>query len=188
MKTFKYPVHGFYVSCNEFPTRIAVGIEMGSCIQYCIDCHSKDLWDTQDYMTLEKIQLEVMSLLEKGATGIVIMGGTTNNIHYDDLVKLINTMCDLAPTCLYSGSDDEELHRKLVEDTYLVALKTGSYIKELGGLSSPTTNQHFYLLGEEYDYNAQGGLENRRRIMRDVTKDFFQKHDQFNIKPKERQT
>jgi anaerobic ribonucleoside-triphosphate reductase activating protein len=47
-------------------------------------------------------------------------------------------------TCWYSGRETCP-----IETDYLDYLKLGSYIKKLGGLDSPDTNQRFYQVSKE---------------------------------------
>jgi len=60
------------------------------------------------------------------------------------LKHLINELAEIAPVCLYSGSDDAESDKELALETDLTWLKTGSYKEELGGLPNSATNQRFY--------------------------------------------
>ena len=72
------------------------------------------------------------------------MGGTCNGLLTEELYIILQSLSEIAPTCLYSGSDDQKLNRFFAENTNITWIKTGSYKEELGGLSSPTTNQRFY--------------------------------------------
>lgn len=131
---------------HEVPDKIAVYFEIGNCIQNCKGCHSKHLqYDKCEGMTLNQMLSYTETQIKKGANCIVLMGGTTNNIPYSQLATIINELSRHAPLCLYSGSDDDELHNKLWLDCDLTWLKTGAYKEELGGLASPATNQRFYV-------------------------------------------
>ena len=139
------PVYSTGVTMNEVPDHIAFYIEMGNCKRKCKGCHSPHLWNTVDNpMSIEELEFLAYDAINKGANAIVLMGGTTNDIPYPHLVRLIDKLSKIAPVCLYSGSDDYKQDMLIAITTKLTWLKTGSYQEELGGLSSKTSNQKFY--------------------------------------------
>ena len=139
------PVVSTGITLNEIPDKVAYFIELGSCTQRCKGCHSKELWEeVKEPTSLDDLLKEVEKAIDKGANAIVLMGGTCNGLNIKELSTILQALSDIAPTCLYSGSDDQKLNCFLVENTDITWIKTGSYKEELGGLSSPTTNQRFY--------------------------------------------
>ena len=159
------PLCGKGITMSEVPNKIAVYLEIGECTQYCPGCHSSQLHKVDNSFTiptrLECIVSYADRQLDKGANAIVIMGGTTNHMFsISDLKVMINRLSELAPVCLYSGSDDEALNKDIAETTNLTWIKTGSYKEGLGGLSSKTTNQRFYKKERRVKmdkYNILGG-------------------------------
>lgn len=139
------PVVSTGITLNEVPDKVAFFIELGSCTQRCKGCHSKELWEeVKEPTSLDILLKEVEKAIDKGANAIVLMGGTCNGLNIKELSTILQALSDIAPTCLYSGSDDQKLNRFIAENTNITWIKTGSYKEELGGLSSPTTNQRFY--------------------------------------------
>ena len=139
------PVYSTGVTMNEVPDHLAFYIEMGNCKKKCKGCHSPHLWNTVDNpMSIEELEFLAYDAINKGANAIVLMGGTTNDIPYPHLVRLIDKLSKIAPVCLYSGSDDYKQDMLIAITTQLTWLKIGSYQEELGGLSSKTSNQKFY--------------------------------------------
>ena len=139
------PVVSTGITLNEVPDKIAYFIELGSCTQRCKGCHSEELWEEVESPTsLEDVLRGAEKAIESGANAIVLMGGTCNKMSTPDLLKVLDGLSEIAPTCLYSGLDDEETNTYIAEHSGITWLKTGSYKEELGGLSSPTTNQRFY--------------------------------------------
>ena len=139
------PVVSTGITMNEVPDKVAFFIELGSCTQKCKGCHSKELWeDVKTPTPLDDILAEAEQAIDKGANAIVLMGGTCNKMSTPDLLKLLDGLSEISPTCLYSGLDDEETNTYIAEHSGITWIKTGSYKEELGGLSSPTTNQRFY--------------------------------------------
>ena len=138
------PVYSTGVTMNEVPDHLAFYIEMGNCKQKCKGCHSPHLWKTVDNpMSIEELEVLAYDAINKGANAIVLMGGTTNGIPYPHLVRLIDKLSQIAPVCLYSGSDDYEQDMLIAITTRLTWLKTGSYQETKGGLMSTETNQKF---------------------------------------------
>lgn len=139
------PVVSTGITLTEVPDKVSFYIELGGCIQRCKGCHSPHLQQPVTYKTsLDSLMGKVCTAIDKGANAIVLMGGTTNEMSTKDLQLLINRLAEEAPVCLYSGSDDKRLNHHIAETTDLTWIKTGSYKEDLGGLSSPTTNQRFY--------------------------------------------
>ena len=138
------PVYSRGVTMNEVPDHLAFSIETGNCKQKCKGCHSPHLWNTVDNpMSIEELEVLADDAINKGANAIVLMGGTTNGIPYPHLVRLIDKLSQIAPVCLYSGSDDYEQDMLIAITTRLTWLKTGSYQETKGGLMSAETNQKF---------------------------------------------
>lgn len=138
------PVYSTGVTMNEVPDHLSFYIEMGNCKQKCKGCHSPHLWNTvNNHMSIEELEVLAYDAINKGANAIVLMGGTTNGIPYPHLVRLIDKLSQIAPVCLYSGSDDYEQDMLIAITTRLTWLKTGSYQETKGGLMSTETNQKF---------------------------------------------
>ena len=139
------PVVSTGITLNEVPDHIAFYVELGECTQHCKGCHSPHLWCALESKTdLEDLLALAQDAVDKGAKAIVLMGGTTNGLSRDDIITIINTLDWVAPVCLYSGSDDEDVNMDIAYHSNLMWIKTGSYKEELGGLQSPKTNQRFY--------------------------------------------
>lgn len=139
------PVVSTGITLNEVPDKVSFFIELGSCTQRCKGCHSKELWEeVKEPTSLDVLLKEAEEAIDKGANAIVLMGGTCNGLNIKELSTILQALSEIAPTCLYSGSDDQRLNHFLAENTNITWIKTGSYKEELGGLSSPTTNQRFY--------------------------------------------
>ena len=129
---------------EEVPDEITLAINISNCPVRCEGCHSPHLW--QDVGT-ELTSVELLKLLKdnKGVTCVSIMGGDNSVEDVLQALKIIKNK--ELKTCWYSGKErinDVELMEKLLP--YLDYLKTGPYIKELGGLDSFTTNQRFFIV------------------------------------------
>ena len=163
------------VTLNEVPDKIAVYFELGNCMQNCKGCHSPHLQFDNVYKPLSYLSdllLYAEEQVENGANAIVIMGGHNNAIFSADKLKiLIDKMAEIAPVCLYVGSDDDKFNKEIFEDTELTWLKTGSYQQDKGGLDCKKTNQRFYK--KEMSWKTVGGvLCHTEGVMDDITYKF----------------
>lgn len=138
------PVYSTGVTMSEVPDHLAFYIEFGNCKQKCKGCHSPHLWESVEKETdINDLVTAASDAVSKGANAIVLMGGTTNGFSTAHLISLIDKLAEIAPVCLYSGSDDYELNLLIAMNTRLTWLKTGSYQETKGGLMSAETNQKF---------------------------------------------
>lgn len=164
------------ITMNEIPGRIAVYFELGNCTQGCPECHSPHLSEQQvlAITPLEELESIAETQATKGADAILLMGGTTNGLRESDIIQVLRCLSVILPVCLYSGSDDAERDRYLAEQGNATWLKTGSYKAELGGLTSATTNQHFYRIDYHYGTDHSGVYSGTTAVFTDLTH-LFQK-------------
>lgn len=133
---------------SEIPDEIILGISLTGCTIHCQGCHSQELWeDTGTPLTIEELD----NLLNKniGVTCLLLLGGEHD---IDGLTELFMHAFERIKTAWYCGLDKVPRDKQAILQ-YLDYLKVGHYDGKLGGLSSPTTNQHLYLLehqGEDH--------------------------------------
>ena len=145
----KLPVVNKGITFTEIPDHITVFFEIGGCKMKCKGCHSpylhtsihKDL-----YTSIEDMKAYAENQKAKGATAIVLMGGTYNyGVPVENLIGAIKELSKTLPVGIFSGLHcDSSIHFILKDIEELQWLKIGDYKEALGGLDSPTTNQHFY--------------------------------------------
>lgn len=143
----KLPVITKGVTLTELPGEVAVYFEIGNCTLNCRGCHSghlrtrihKDL-----YTDLEDMVAHCVAEKDRGATAIVLMGGTTNNFCPHVIGQVVDRLSEILPVGLYSGLPNNCMfHSHLRNNTRLQWLKTGEYLAYRGGLNTPGTNQLF---------------------------------------------
>lgn len=176
-RVLKYPVVNTDITFNELPDKMAYALELGACRQHCVGCHSPELQEEDVSLTsLLDILEEAQDAIDAGANAIVVMGGT-NNKHITDesLIALLRDLSDIAPTGLYSGSDDEDHDKMLAAEGHCTWLKTGPYVEALGGLESPRTNQRFYRITATHRLDAQDNLVDVRPCFLDETHKFWKR-------------
>lgn len=176
-RVLKYPVVNTDITFNELPDKMAYAIELGACKQHCVGCHSPELQKEDVSLTsLLDILEEAQDAIDAGANAIVVMGGTNNkHITAESLIALLQDLSDIAPTGLYSGSEDEEQDKMIAMEGHCTWLKTGPYMDTLGGLESPRTNQRFYRIMTTYRLDAQDNLVDVRPCFLDETHKFWRR-------------
>lgn len=182
-RVLKYPVVNTDITFNELPDKMAYAIELGACRQHCIGCHSPELQKEDVALTtIDDILDEAQEAIDAGANAIVVMGGTNNcHITNESLIVLLRNLSYIAPTGLYSGSDDEDLDKMLAVEGYCTWLKTGNYMEALGGLESPRTNQRFYYILSCCVLDGQDNVTSIHHSFVDETHKFWKKKRFENV-------
>ena len=129
------------VTFSEFPDEITLCINITNCQFHCSGCHSPELWKDVG-KPLTQRSLERLIAENNGITCVGFMGGEP------DLVSMLAERVKKLGLKVgwYWGGVIEE--KELLEPTFnnFDYIKTGPYIKELGGLDKPSTNQRLYKL------------------------------------------
>ena len=176
-RVLKYPVVNTDITFNELPDKMAYAIELGACKQHCVGCHSPELQKEDVPLTpLLDILEAAQDAIDAGANAIVVMGGT-NNKHITDesLIALLHDLSFIAPTGLYSGSDDEDQDKMIAMEGHCTWLKTGPYVATLGGLESTRTNQRFYYISQSYCLDKNDNVVSVHPRFLDETHKFWKK-------------
>ena len=123
----------------EVPGEISLGISISGCTIHCRGCHSRELWEDKGTPLTNE---ELLRLIKKhkGITCVCLLGGEHD---IDALISLFRDAQLLVKTAWYCGLDFIPKENMGITE-YLDFLKIGHYDYELGGLSSPTTNQRFF--------------------------------------------
>lgn len=127
---------------TEVPNEISLAINITGCTIHCKGCHSQWLWSNKGK---ELTRDELHNLIEKnkGITTVLFMGGDNFIEQLAELAKDIKYRYPNLKVAWYSGKCDVDSRVRELE-TYLDYIKIGPYVKQLGGLDSPNTNQRFY--------------------------------------------
>lgn len=134
------------VGFREFPDEISLLINITNCPFHCLGCHSPELWE--DIGTpLSISELDRLIQANKGITCVGFMGGNLSDVNL--LAFHISIYYPSLKVGWYTGGIIEE--NELLKLEFLDYVKTGPYIKELGGLDSPLTNQRFYIIQHNDD-------------------------------------
>lgn len=124
---------------QEVPSEVSLSFSISNCIHNCDGCHSKYLCSDTG-KELEPVLEEKLKYYFGLATCILFMGGD-DKFQIESLIRCIE-LCKKYnfKTALYSGNTQVDDRLKVLLDY----IKIGPFIKELGGLNSPTTNQKMY--------------------------------------------
>lgn len=153
------------VTFSEVPDEITLCINISGCKIGCKGCHSSYLAGdigTELYMD------ELYSLIKKnkGITCVAFMGGDADPKYVSTLAGLVKMFSKYKlKVAWYSGRQELDKNIKL---KFFDFIKLGPYIKELGPLDKPTTNQKFYEVYHEWRNNSH--------TLIDIT-DKFWKHE-----------
>ena len=127
------------ITFSEFPDEIALCINITNCPFHCSGCHSPELWeDIGTKLTKEELSKLIES--NKGITCIGFMGGNPEEVN--SLAEYIKDINHSLKVGWYWGGEVFPKEINLINFNYI---KLGPYIKELGGLDNPNTNQRMYL-------------------------------------------
>ena len=134
------------ITFREFPDEISLCINITNCSFHCSGCHSPELWeDIGTELTID----EVLNLIDKnkGITLVGFMGGIPKEVN--KLSKYIKKNFPLKVGWYWGGTSiPKEIELELFD-----YIKIGPYIKELGGLDNPNTNQKMYQVGSNCTLN-----------------------------------
>ena len=126
------------ITFSEFPDEIALCINITNCPFHCSGCHSPELWENVG-TELTSWELHKLIYHNKGITLVGFMGGIPEEIDY--LAECVKNIDPPLKVGWYWGGNDIP---KEINTQWFDYIKIGSYIKELGGLDNPNTNQRFY--------------------------------------------
>lgn len=131
-------IYKYDIVFQEVPDHIALAFYVCGCPLQCEGCHSPELWTEKSGLELTPtIFTELLKRYQGKADCILFMGGEW---HQSQLIFFLKEARKLGyKTALYTGL--EQIPENLKSN--LDFLKTGPWNRNLGGLSSPNTNQIF---------------------------------------------
>lgn len=131
---------------QEIPDEVTLSVNLSNCPCRCPGCHSQYLWeDSGQPLTPHSIE----TLLKKYApyiTCMCFMGGDAEPAAVNMLARHLYHSHPELKVAWYSGRTRLPV---VICKTYFDYIKVGPYIKHLGGLKKPTTNQRIYKKGPD---------------------------------------
>ena len=127
------------LALQEIPGEISLAVNFTGCPRHCDGCHSPHLWEDKGRDT-SKLFDEIKKY-EDYITCVLFMGGDWKMRDLTAVNLWTTIRFPRLKTALYTALEPDELGDDAFQFDYV---KTGPYIKELGGLDSPTTNQKLW--------------------------------------------
>lgn len=128
----------YAITFSEFPDEISLCINISNCPFHCPGCHSPELWEDKG----EELNEESLATLigrNPGISCVGFMGGKPGAVN--DLANFVKQHWLLKIGWYWGG---EYIPKDYINIRNFNYIKVGPYIKELGPLDCPTTNQRMY--------------------------------------------
>lgn len=130
--------YNYDVVFQEIPSEISLAFTIEGCPNQCVGCHSPWLREQNGRVLDEEELAHIINIYKGEITCILFLGGDAFHREIIELSKTIKKMG--YKVAMYSGNDTPNGNLFASLDYY----KIGSYMHELGGLNSKTTNQRLY--------------------------------------------
>ncbi len=131
---------------QEIPDEVTLAINISNCPCRCPGCHSKYLWEDIGLpLNVEAID-DFVEAYGNDITCIAFMGGDADPKGVDILAQYIHEEHPEFKVAWYSG---RLRIAPTVDKANFDYIKIGPYIRHLGPLKQPTTNQRLYRKNED---------------------------------------
>ena len=126
---------------QEIPDEVTLAINISNCPCHCPGCHSHYLWEDVG-LSLDKEAIDAfITKYGKNITCLAFMGGDCDPKGVNQLAQYIHEEYPQYKVGWYSG---RLRIPSVVKKTDFDYIKVGPYIRHLGPLGKPTTNQRMY--------------------------------------------
>lgn len=135
-----------YVNCDivfqEVPDETTLAINISGCPCRCPGCHSPYLWkDSGTELSAESLDRLIEDEGGRGITCVAFMGGDADPAAVNSLAVSVRAGHPELKTAWYSG---KTVISPAIDRNNFDYIKIGPYIRHLGPLSAPGTNQKMY--------------------------------------------
>lgn len=131
----------YSIALQEVPDEISLAFNITGCPHKCEGCHSPYL-QGDGGLPLKDHLLKIINTFRDMISCVCFMGGDQDCRSLAEAIVEVRMQYPELKIALYSGSDTlPEILFRLCD-----YVKVGRYIKELGGLNNPSTNQVMYKL------------------------------------------
>lgn len=142
---------------QEIPDEVTLAINISNCPCRCPGCHSKFLWADIGTELTEKEIDGFINEYGRNITCISFMGGDAEPAEVNRLAAYIKSNNPTMKTAWYTG---RTIISSSIDLCSLDYIKVGPYIKHLGPLKNPKTNQRLYRINHQED-NRQEDITSR---------------------------
>ena len=126
---------------QEIPDEVTLAINISNCPCHCPGCHSYYLWDDVGLPLNTEAIDDFVKTFDSDITCISFMGGDGDPKAVNQLALYIHEMYPEFKVAWYSG---KTVISSVINKADFDYIKIGPFIKHLGPLKSPTTNQRLY--------------------------------------------
>lgn len=126
---------------QEIPDEVTLSVNISNCPCRCPGCHSSYLWEDVGTPLTEKVLDGFVAEYGNDITCICFMGGDAEPAYINTLARYLHGEHPRFKVGWYSG---RARIPSVVNKSDFDYIKIGPYIRHLGSLKSPTTNQKLY--------------------------------------------
>ncbi len=127
---------------QEIPDEVTLAVTISGCPNHCKGCHSPYLWEDIGKPLTEEVLSGWLATYGNAITCLCFMGGDQEPEEVGRLAGIARSLSGRGiKLAWYSG---KSIVPPCIDLHAFDYLKLGPYIKVLGGLSSPNTNQRLY--------------------------------------------
>jgi anaerobic ribonucleoside-triphosphate reductase activating protein len=134
---------------QEIPDEVTLAINISNCPCRCPGCHSRYLWEDIGLPLDADAIDDFVGKYGGDITCIAFMGGDADPKGVSQLAQYIHETYPMFKVAWYSGRIRISNSIRKTDFDYI---KIGPFIKHLGPLKEPTTNQRLYRLGENGEF------------------------------------
>lgn len=126
---------------QEFPDEVTLAINVSGCPCHCPGCHSQFLWADRGHdLTTEALSALILQAKDT-ITCVGFMGGDGDPAEVDRLAEHVRQNHAGLKVGWYTG---RTAISPLIDQQRFDYIKVGPYLRHLGALDSPRTNQRMY--------------------------------------------
>ena len=134
---------------QEIPDEVTLAINISNCPCHCPGCHSHYLWEDIGLPLNAEAVDAFVNEYGKNITCIAFMGGDNDPMGVNLLAQYIHEEHPQYKVAWYSGRVRITSAVNKADFDYI---KVGPYLKHLGPLKQPTTNQRLYRQNDTGDF------------------------------------
>lgn len=132
---------------QEVPGEVSLALNISNCPNRCKGCHSQHLWENSGEILNAATLSDLLETYGNAITCVCFMGGDVSPLSVERLAVFVRERTNnRLKVGWYSGKSEFPVECSLKNFDYL---KLGPYVRELGGLDVPSTNQRFYRIENE---------------------------------------
>ena len=138
-------VASFDIVFQEIPGEVTLALNLSNCPCHCPGCHSQHLAEDIGEELNESLMDGLIARYGSMITCVAFMGGDAAPEEVAQWASKLKAENGKLKTAWYSGRPTYP-NNQIIPNTQnpFDYVKLGPYIESLGGLKSPTTNQHLY--------------------------------------------